>query len=76
MSSIIALYTTAQMLAERGRDRLRAEEGQTSVEWLGIAAVIVAIVVFIAGDLSEGIAGTIRDAFEGLIGRASGADGG
>lgn len=76
MNSIIALYVTAQQALSRAADRLADDEGQTAVEWLGIAAVIVAIVVFIATDLADGIADTIGTAFEGLIGRASGADGG
>lgn len=53
--------------------RLRAEHGQTTVEWLGIAAVVVAVVVALiaaSGDTGR----TIQTAYEGVVCRVTGGD--
>lgn len=44
----IALTTTPRHVAHRAAQRLRTEDGQTSVEWLGIMVVIVALIAIAA----------------------------
>ncbi|HEY2636012.1 MAG TPA: hypothetical protein VGI54_01375 [Solirubrobacteraceae bacterium] len=44
----IALTTTPGHVARRAAQRLRTEDGQTSVEWLGIMVVIVALIAIAA----------------------------
>lgn len=50
---------------------MRQDPGQTTIEWLGIAAVVVALVVALVG-LAPGIGQTIAGAFETLICRVTG----
>jgi hypothetical protein len=72
MHTIIALYVASRMAMHDLTDRLTDEEGQTSMEWLGIAAVIVAIVVFLASGPAESMGEAIRAAFERMVGEATG----
>lgn len=67
MNTMIFIYVTASAALQSARERLTSEEGQTSVEWLGIAAVIVAIVVILTGNASTQMGNEVRDAFQGLV---------
>ncbi|MEE8602163.1 Flp family type IVb pilin [Euzebya tangerina] len=72
MNAVINLYLTTLSLVDGLRDRLADEEGQTTMEWLGIAAVLVAILVAFAG-LGGDIADFLRATFERLVNTITGA---
>lgn len=63
MTTIIALYLTAQA---RIVDALDREEGQTSMEWLGIGAVVVAIAIALVAQ-SETIGAAVQGVFTRLL---------
>lgn len=67
MNTIIALYVTIQTAVQ---DRLSDDRGQTSMEWLGIAAVIIAIMVALAAQ-SDVLSNSVRTAFTGLVERVT-----
>lgn len=64
MTTIIALYLTAQARLADAFDR---EEGQTSMEWLGIGAVVVAIAIALVGN-----SGAFMEAIDGVFDRLLG----
>ncbi|CAN5247009.1 hypothetical protein BH23ACT9_BH23ACT9_10660 [soil metagenome] len=65
MNTVIALYVTTlyvntKSLLGTAKDRLAGEEGQTTMEWMGIAAIVVAILAIVlgaSGDLGELVRG-------------------
>ncbi|MFA3875115.1 hypothetical protein ABS735_15675 [Streptomyces sp. MMCC 100] len=62
------LHTAAAYLHTHTADR-RKDTGQTAVEYLGIIAVVVAIVLAITGtDIGETIYNAITDKIDELIG--------
>ncbi|HUG86570.1 MAG TPA: hypothetical protein VMM13_18525 [Euzebya sp.] len=63
MNALMLLAAHTQL-----RHRLQSESGQTAVEWLGIAVVIIAIVVAVAGQ-ADVIAPVVSQAFNTLINR-------
>lgn len=68
MTAIIALYVTAHTAL---RDAFDREEGQTTMEWMGIAAIVVAILAIVlgaSGDLGE----LVRGRWESLFNTATG----
>jgi hypothetical protein len=69
MNTIIALYLTIQTTVQ---DRLSDDRGQTSMEWLGIAAVIVAIIVFLVGGPAESMGAVVQSAFERMVNSITG----
>lgn len=71
MNAMIFLYVTASSALRDARARLDAEDGQTAVEWIGIAAVIAAIVLFLVGDPADAMGEAVRDAFTSLVERAT-----
>ena len=71
MHTVIALYIAATTMLEDARERLSSEDGQTSVEWLGIAFVVVSIIGLLAAQ-SETISGLISTRFQALVNSATG----
>ncbi len=71
MHTVIALYIAATTMLEDARERRSSEDGQTSVEWLGIAFVVVSIIGLLAAQ-SETISGLISTRFQALVNSATG----
>ncbi len=67
MHTVIAFYLTAVARLQS----VGEEDGQTSVEWLGIAFVIGAIVLAVA-NLAPDLGGTVGEAFQAMVERATG----
>ncbi len=70
MNSITALYVSISMALHSAVDRLQEEEGQTSVEWIGISAVIVAVIGIFIG-FKDQIGELMNTLFQRLLGEAS-----
>lgn len=70
-SKLIALFVTTQMALHNARERATEEEGQTAVEWLGIAAIVIAVVVAVVG-MNDAMGQAVRDAFTGLVEKVAG----
>lgn len=70
MQSTTVLATALLLQLQALRDRLSDERGQTSIEWLGIGAVVVAIALAVAGN-SESIGTAIENAFNSIVNRAA-----
>lgn len=71
MHMITALYLTTIARVEDLRTRMTEERGQTSLEWLGIGVVVIAVLLFVASQ-SETIGGAVQTAFTDLIDRVMG----
>ncbi|CAN5638231.1 hypothetical protein BH24ACT15_BH24ACT15_24680 [soil metagenome] len=70
-SHIVALYVTAQLAFQNLCNRMESDEGQTSVEWLGIAAVAAAVIVALLARAPD-IGDLVADKIEAAIGRVAG----
>lgn len=68
MQTTTTLYLLGHQVLSDLRDRMADDRGQTSIEWLGIAAVIVAVIAFLVGGPAQSMGGTVRDAFNTLVG--------
>ena len=73
-AAITALHHLTRLHLSRVHDRLADDDGQTAVEWLGIAMVILAIVVIVAGNFAQPIAQTINENFQNLLDGATTGD--
>ncbi|MGI9018599.1 MAG: hypothetical protein ACR2HR_16100 [Euzebya sp.] len=74
MNPIIALYVTVHMAltgaVDRTVERIHSEDGQGTVEWIGIAAVTIAVAAAVIATRTT-MGEAVRDAFTNLIGRAT-----
>lgn len=68
VNAIIALYLTAQIAVQ---DQLASDEGQTTMEWLGIGVVVIAVLLAVASQ-NEALGDVVAGAFEDLVGRVMG----
>lgn len=68
MNTVIALYTAAQIAL---RDRYADDDGQTTMEWMGIAAIVVGILAVLLGNAGE-IGDLVESRWRSLFNSATG----
>lgn len=76
MTTIIALYVTAttalETAAHRAVARFEEDKGQTTMEWMGIAAIVVAILA-ITLQAAPTLGELVRSTWERLFNSATGS---
>lgn len=70
MNTVIALYVTTQIALRDARDRFAEDHGQTTMEWMGIAAIIVGILAVMLGN-REAIGAVVEERWRALFDSAT-----